>query len=175
MNLPELRRARKEWLTRPRLLLGAMGSVGLAWLLSANASSHNPGSEITWEILIIQHLILFFYGISSLINDFIDEHRRNSWDLLALTPLSASEVVFGKLAASTSYAVYLALVLAPWALWAQMLPGAKGFAHLFLQWAWLGTTFLASAFLSLAAAAATARLQGGKLGIGGAALGALGL
>ncbi|MBI5596413.1 MAG: hypothetical protein HY928_10030 [Elusimicrobia bacterium] len=174
MNLPELRRARKEWLTNPRLLIGTIGASAVLAVFAGNLGKYNAGSQLTGSVIYCQFVVLFFYGIPCLVADFVEEHQKKTWDLLALTPLSASEIVLGKLVAATSYAVFLAAVMAPWALYAQSLPGAGGVLNLTLNWAWMGVAFVGTAFLSLAAAAATARLQEGRIGIGGLALGGLG-
>lgn len=94
--------------------------------------------------------------------------------MLRLTPLTAFEMVVGRLLASTAYAVYLAVVLAPWAFFAQGLDMAPGTATLLAQWASMVLGFVAASATGVAAAALAARIQGGKVGNAGLAMGGLG-
>lgn len=165
---------RTAWLTRPRLVIGAVAATAVAAGAAMYTGPYRPGRDLHTWILVLQGLVLFFYGIPALVADFTEEHQRNTWDLLRLTPLEADEIVLGKLLASTSYAVFLAAVLAPWALVSETLSGAPGFAALGLSWAWMAMSFVGTALTSVAAAAVAARLQGGRLGVAGLALGGLG-
>lgn len=173
MNLPDLLRARRTWLTPARLIIG--GILGTALGAGAALLSVGPdaGRSLTVWVLLLQSVVLFFYGVPAAVNDFVEEHRNNTWDMLRLTPLTAAELVLGRILASTSYAVYLAAVVAPWAVFAQGLDSAPGYLTLFALWAALLLGFVAASTTGVAAAALAARLQGGKVGNTGLAMGGL--
>lgn len=174
MNLPDLARARQVWLTNPRLVVGGTLATAVAALLALASIGSDSGRTLTLWILLLQNIVLFFYGVPAAVNDFVEEHRNNTWDMLRLTPLTAAEIVFGRLAASTSYAVFLAAVLAPWALFAQNLQGAPGLLTLAAQWGAMTLGFAATAATGIAAAALAARIQAGRVGNAGLAMGGLG-
>jgi hypothetical protein len=174
MNLPDLARARQVWLTPPRLVVGGVLATALGSAAALFSVGHNPGQLLTAWVLLMQGAVLFFYGVPAAVNDFVEEHRNNTWDMLRLTPLTAAEIVVGRLTASTSYAAYLALCLAPWALFAQTLEGAPSPTRLAAQWAALALTFVGASATGVAAAALAARLQAGRVGNTGLAMGGLG-
>ncbi len=174
MNLPDLRRIRAVWLTDTRLVIGAVAATAAGAAAAASAGHYNPGRDMHGWVLVMQSAALFLYGIPALLSDFSEEHQKNTWDLLRLTPLEASEIVLSKTLASTSFAVFLAAVLAPWAFFAQGLHGAPGILALGLSWVWMAVSFAGTALTAVAAAAVAARLQGGRFGVAGLALGGLG-
>lgn len=174
MNLPDLSRARQTTLTTPRLVIGGVLATALGAGAALMSIGPDAGRSLTTWVLLLQSLVLFFYGVPAAVNDFVEEHQNNTWDMLRLTPLTAAEMVVGRLLASTSYAVYLALVIAPWAFFAQGLDTAPGAATLVAQWASMGLGFVAASATGVAAAALASRIQGGKVGNAGLAMGGLG-
>lgn len=174
MNLPDLARARQVWLTRPRLLAGGVLAAAVGSAAALFNVGDDAGRYLTSWVLVLQGAVLFFYGVPAAVNDFVEEHRNNTWDMLRLTPLTAAEIVVGRLLASTSYAVYLALCLAPWALFAQTLQDAPAPGLLAAQWAALALAFVGAAGTGVAAAALAARIQAGRVGNTGLAMGGLG-
>ena len=174
MNLPDLARARQVWLTPPRLVVGGLLASAVGAFAALMCVGFDTGKLLTVWVLLLQNAILFFYGVPAAVNDFVEEHRNNTWDMLRLTPLTAAEIVLGRLAASTSYAVFLAAALAPWALFAQTMPGAPGFTALAGLWAALALGFVAASATGIAAAGLAVRIQGGQVGSAGLAMGGLG-
>lgn len=174
MNLPDLIRARRAWLTPQRLVAGGVMTTAVGAVAALTSVGAQAGELLTGWVLLLQTLILFFYGVPAAVNDFVEEHRNNTWDMLRLTPLTAAEIVAGRLAASTSYAVYLAATLAPWALFAQTLQSSPGYLGLAVQWTALSLGFAATASLGIAAAAFSSRVEGGRMGNSGMAIGGLG-
>ncbi|TBR18020.1 hypothetical protein EPO15_15675 [bacterium] len=174
MNLPDLRRARQVWLTPPRLVVGGVLATAVGACAALLCVGNDSGQLLTGWILTLQNMVLFFYGVPSAVNDFVEEHQNNTWDMLRLTPLTAAEMVLGRLLASTSYAVFLAAALAPWALFALPLPRAPGLLPLLAQWAAMGLGFAAASATGIAAAALAARIQAGRVGNAGLAMGGLG-
>lgn len=176
MNLPDLMRARGSWLTPQRLLVGGVVATAVGAFAALMSVGAKAGGLLSVWVLLLQSFILFFYGVPAAVNDFVEEHRNNTWDMLRLTPLTGFEMVVGRLVASTSYAVFLAAALAPWALFAQSLDAtAPGYAWLAALWATLAIGFAASATLGMAAAALAARVQKGRVGYAGMAIGGLGI
>ncbi|TPW18270.1 MAG: hypothetical protein FD126_3486, partial [Elusimicrobia bacterium] len=175
MNLPDLVRARASWLTPQRLVVGGVMATAVGAFAALMSVGGKAGGLLSVWVLLLQSVVLFFYGVPAAVNDFVEEHRNNTWDMLRLTPLTGFEMVVGRLVASTSYAAFLAAALAPWALFAQSLgTTSPGYLGLGALWAALATGFAASATLGMAAAALAARVQGGVVGNTGMAIGGLG-
>lgn len=75
---------------------------------------YNNSADLMWEMLVwAQFLFILFAAPTYAANAFSKEREQQTWDLLFITPLTAQEIVFGKLLGRLSLFLLVMLVLLP--------------------------------------------------------------
>lgn len=97
VRLPKHRGARIGVLTMASVFLIAV-YLRMITELAQRAGPHNSDADILWAILVwAQFVFVLFAAPAYASNAFSREKEQQTWDLLLMTPLTASEIVFGKL------------------------------------------------------------------------------
>src|SRR5579875_3781465 len=97
IRLPKHRGARIGVLTMASVFLIAV-YLRMITELAQRAGPNNSDADILWDILVwAQFVFVLFAAPAYASNAFSREKEQQTWDLLLMTPLTASEIVFGKL------------------------------------------------------------------------------
>lgn len=138
----------RSHLGRDRLRVGILGLFLLlaAYLVESVGGGSATGATIFGTLAWILWLACVLFGAAATADTLSRERREGTLGLLFLTPLSAWDVVIGKLGGGTAQAVYRLLTLSPMLTCSLLLGGIAGMEVLVVVGLCLNTLFLALSF-----------------------------
>lgn len=100
----------KELSTR-NVGMGKVSRLGVALLVFLLLSTMDTGGE--WRVIVFwfSWIVLILTALANGVSLFVTEREQRKWDVLLSTPLSATEIVFAKLAAGLAGPAPLALMM----------------------------------------------------------------
>ncbi len=100
--------------------------IGVHWLLGT--PTHDAGRETWTMVIIVQYLLICLVAPVITANAITLEKEQQTWEMLLFTPLTAKEVILGKLAARMVAILILLAIFLPLSLfcWAHALVGMAG-------------------------------------------------